>query len=87
MCKDLVKRAEEQLGIDLVIRDSVKAHIVETGTNQKYGARPLRRAVQNQLEDKLAEAVLSGDAKRGTQVIVSISKKDIKFTTKATKEK
>ena len=87
MCKDLVKRAKEQLDIDLTIRDSVKEHIVETGTNHKYGARPLRRAVQNQLEDKLAEAVLSGEVKRGTQVVVSISKKDIKFTTKTTKEK
>lgn len=87
MCKDLVKRAKEQLGIDLVIRDSVKEHIVETGINHKYGARPLRRAVQNQLEDKLAEAVLSGDVKKGTQVVASISKKDIKFTAKTTKEK
>lgn len=87
MCKDLVKRAKEQLEIDLTIRDSVKVHIVETGTNQKYGARPLRRAVQNQLEDKLAEAVLSGEVKKGTEVVVSISKKDIKFTTKSTKEK
>ena len=87
MCKELVKRAKEQLDIDLKIRDSVKAHIVETGTNHKYGARPLRRAVQNQLEDKLAEAVLSGEVKRGTEVVVSISKKDIKFTVKSTKEK
>ena len=87
MCKDLIKRAKEQLGIELIIRDSVKAHIVETGTNVKYGARPLRRAVQNQLEDKLAEAVLSGEIKKDTQVVVSISKKEIKFTCKTTKEK
>ena len=46
------KRAKDQLGIDLTIRDSVKKHIVETGMDKKYGARPLRRAVQNQLEDK-----------------------------------
>ena len=79
--------AKEQLEIDLTIRDAVKAHIVETGTNHKYGARPLRRAVQNQLEDKLAEAVLSGEIKRDTEVVVSISKKEIKFTCKTTKEK
>lgn len=87
MCKDLICRAKEQLGITLTIRDSVKAHIVETGTNQKYGARPLRRAVQNQLEDKLAEAILSGEIKRDSEVVVGISKKEIKFTTKSTKEK
>lgn len=85
MCRDLVKRAREQLGIQLTIRDSVKNHIVETGTDQKYGARPLRRAMQNQLEDKLAEAVLAGEVKRDSQVVVGISKKDIKFIPKATK--
>lgn len=87
LCKDLIKRAKEQLDIQLTIRDTVKTHIVETGTNQKYGARPLRRAVQSQLEDKMAEAILAGDIKRGTEVVVGISKKEIKFTTKTTKEK
>ena len=85
MCRDFVKRAKEQLGIHLTIRDSVKAHIVETGTDQKYGARPLRRAVQNQLEDRLAEAVLSGEIKRDSEVVVGMSKKEIKFTPKTTK--
>lgn len=85
MCKDLVKRAKEQLDISLTIRDSVKKHIVETGTDQKYGARPLRRAVQNQLEDKLAEAVLTGEVLRGTEVVACMSKKEIKFMPKTTK--
>ena len=85
MCKDLVKRAKEQLDISLTIRDSVKKHIVETGTDQKYGARPLRRAVQNQLEDKLAEAVLTGEVLRGTEVEAGMSKKEIKFMPKTTK--
>lgn len=86
MCKEVSKRAEEQLDIKLTIRDSVKKHIVETGTDQKYGARPLRRAVQNQLEDKLAEAILDGEITRGSEVIASISKKEIKFVLKTTKE-
>lgn len=85
MCRDLVKRAKEQLNIQLTIRDSVKEHIVESVTDQKYGARPLRRAVQNQLEDKLAEAVLSGEVKSGDDVAAGISKKEIKFVAKATK--
>ena len=65
MCKEITKRAKEQLNITLTIRDSVKKHIVETGTNQKYGASPLRRAIQNQLEDALADAILSGEIKSG----------------------
>ena len=80
MCKEVVQRAKEQLGIILVVRDSVKKHIVETGSDKKYGARPLRRAVQSQLEDKLAEALLNGEIKRGDHVEAGISKKEIKFT-------
>ena len=86
MCNELIKRAKEQLNIKLTIRDSVKKHIVETGTDQKYGARPLRRALQNQLEDRLAEALLSGEEKRDSEVIAGMSKKEIKFMPKATKQ-
>ena len=80
MCKEVVQRAKEQLEIILVVRDSVKKHIVETGSDKKYGARPLRRAVQSQLEDKLAEALLNGEIKCGDHVEAGISKKEIKFT-------
>ena len=83
MCKEVVNRSKKQLDIELVIRDSVKSHIVETGTDKKYGARPLRRAVQNQLEDSLAEAILSGTIRRGQRVEVGVSKKEIKFTVKS----
>ena len=86
MCNELIKRAKEQLNIKLTIRDSVKKHIVETGTDQKYGARPFRRALQNQLEDRLAEALLSGEVKRDSEVVAGMSKKEIKFMPKATKQ-
>ncbi|MEQ2549025.1 ATP-dependent Clp protease ATP-binding subunit [Dorea ammoniilytica] len=82
MCKEITKRAKEQLNITLTIRDSVKKHIVETETNQKYGARPLRRAIQNQLEDALADAILSGEIKSGDHVEVGLHKKEIKFFVK-----
>lgn len=85
MCREVVKRAKEQLDMKLTIRDSVKKHIVETGTDQKYGARPLRRAVQNQLEDKLAEAILAGEIKRGDEIEAGLSKKQIKFISKSQK--
>ena len=82
MCKEITERAKEQLNITLTIRDSVKKHIVETGTNQKYGARPLRRAIQNQLEDALADAILSGEIKSGDHVEAGLHKKEIKFFVK-----
>ncbi|WP_417169113.1 ATP-dependent Clp protease ATP-binding subunit [[Clostridium] scindens] len=84
MCRELARRAKDQLGIKLDIRDSVKSHIVETGTDKKYGARPLRRAVQNQLEDKLAEALLSGEITRDSEVSVGMSKKERKFIPRTT---
>ena len=84
MCKEVCDRAKSQLGITLHVRESVKKHIVETGTDQKYGARPLRRAVQNMLEDKLAEALLDGEIKSGDVVEAGISKKEIKFILKTT---
>ena len=82
MCKEVIDRAKEQLNITLVVKGAVKAHIVETGTDKKYGARPLRRAVQNMLEDGLAEAFLNGDVKRGDYVEAVLSKKEIKFRAK-----
>ncbi len=85
MCRDVSRRAKEQLGIKLVIRDSVKNYIAEKGTDQKYGARPLRRAVQNLLEDRLAESVISGEILRGEEVTAGLSKKEIKFMSGTTK--
>ena len=79
MCNELIERVKNQLGIKLVVRDSVKKFIVEKGTDKKYGARPLRRALQNELEDKLAEAILNGDVKSGEEVVVRISNKEVKF--------
>lgn len=82
MCKELVERAKMQLQIELKIRDSVKQFIVEKGNNVKYGARPLRRAVQTELEDKLAEEILAGRVKAGDKVEVGFQKKEIVFCIK-----
>lgn len=79
LCRDLVKRAKEQLDITLKIRDSVKKKIAEKGNDKKYGARPLKRALQSELEDPLTEAILNGEVKRGDIVEAGISKKEIKF--------
>ena len=82
MCHELVNRAKNQLDIKLTIRDSVKKHIVEKGTDTKYGARPLRRAMQTELEDKIAEAILNGEIARGMEVEAGISQKKIRFIQK-----
>lgn len=79
MCRDLAKRLEEQMDIRLSLRESAKALIVEKGTDAKYGARPLRRALQTELEDKLAEAILNGEVKPGDHVEAGSVKKEIRF--------
>ena len=79
MCRDLTKRLEDQMGIRLTLRESAKALIVEKGTDAKYGARPLRRALQTELEDKLAEAILNGEIKQGDRVEAGTVKKEIRF--------
>ncbi|HIX48369.1 MAG TPA: ATP-dependent Clp protease ATP-binding subunit [Candidatus Mediterraneibacter caccavium] len=79
MCRDLAKRLEEQMDIRLTLRESAKALIVEKGTDAKYGARPLRRALQTELEDKLAEAILNGEVKPGDHVEAGTVKKEIRF--------
>ncbi len=79
MTKELAARCEKQLGIHLVVRDSVKNYIVEKAYEPKYGARPLRRKIQNEIEDKLAEALLDGTVKRGMKVVVTTRKNVIAF--------
>ncbi len=79
MCRELVDRVKTQMNIKITIRDSVKKFIVTKGTDKKYGARPLRRAIQNELEDKLAEAILNGEVKAGSEIVVSVSKDKITF--------
>ena len=82
MCKEVVTRAKEQLDLTIHITGAVKKHIAEVGMDKKYGARPMRRAVQSQLEDKLAEAILNGEIHHGDYVDVSLSKNEIKFVPK-----
>lgn len=64
MLKDLTDRCKSQMDITLHVRDSVKNYIVEKAYEPKYGARPLRRKIQNEIEDQLAEEILDGKVKR-----------------------
>ena len=82
LCKELEKRALAQLDIRLKISEKVKEHIVKKGTDVKSGARPLRRAVQNELEDRLAESILNGDISRGDTVEVRVKNDEITFRRK-----
>ena len=82
MCRDLTKRLLDQMDIHLTLRESAKNLIVDKGTDAKYGARPLRRALQTELEDRLAEAILNGVVKSGDHVEAGAAKKEIRFIVK-----
>lgn len=77
MTKELAKRCETQLGITLAVRDAAKQYIVDKAYDPKYGARPLRRKIQDEIEDPLAEKLLDGSIRRGDEVIVTTKKNAI----------
>ena len=80
LLKELCLRCKEQMEITLKISPAVKQHIAKAGFDAKYGARPLRRAVQSQVEDALAEEILAGRVKAGDTVSVSCRKGKIVFS-------
>ena len=79
LLKNLEKRCADQMNIQLKVTPAVKDHLAETGFDSKYGARPLRRAIQTEIEDKMANEILEGHIKRGDTVTVQITKKQICF--------
>lgn len=76
----LSKRCEKQMQIKLTLSSSLKEHIVNKYSDDKMGARPLKRAIQNVVEDKLAEEILEGRIKRGDKVTASYKDDKVIFT-------
>lgn len=77
---ELQKRCLEQMKITLKVSPAVKQEIAKKGFDPKYGARPLRRAVQNLIEDSLAEEILAGRVREGDTVHAACKKEKIVFT-------
>lgn len=71
LCNESVARIKSGTGIDVTLDESAIEYIAKEGFDQMYGARPLRRAIQNKIEDELAEAVLGGNVEEGQKVTVS----------------
>ncbi|MBU5308658.1 ATP-dependent Clp protease ATP-binding subunit [Clostridioides mangenotii] len=81
MTKEVVNRLKE-MNIKLDISDEAVELISKEGTDLEYGARPLKRAIQKQLEDELSEAILRGDVKKGSDVLASVIDDKIVFSAK-----
>lgn len=78
--KSLDKRTNAQMHIKLDVSKSAIEHIAESGLDKNYGARPIRRAIQTQIEDLLADKLLSDEIKAGDDVVVDYDKDAKKIT-------
>ncbi|RKJ32777.1 ATP-dependent Clp protease ATP-binding subunit ClpC, partial [Butyricicoccus sp. 1XD8-22] len=83
MANQLISRLKEQ-DMELELTDAAKDKITEEGFDPEYGARPLRRAIQKFVEDRLSEELLKGTIKMGQKVVVDVE--DGEFKVRAAKE-
>lgn len=82
LADNLAKRCEKQMQIKLSLTSALRDHIVSTYSDDKMGARPLKRALQNVVEDKLAEEILEGRILRGDKVTAGYREGKVTFTAK-----
>ncbi len=82
LSKNLCSRCMAQLSISLTVTPAVKDYLVKKYTDLKMGARPLKRAIQTQIEDPLSEEILAGTVKPGDRVSASLKDKKIVFVVK-----
>ena len=67
----------------LEVSTEAKQYILEKGTDLKYGARPLRRAIQRYIEDEISEMILKGEIQQGQTIVVTVREDGVlKFVTK-----
>ena len=82
MLKTICGRIKEQLGVETVVSEAVRNHLAEKGFDENYGARPLRRVIQNEIEDAMAEEYLDGKFVQGDTVVLEMNENHIKFVRK-----
>lgn len=68
LLKEINSRLDEQMQMNLRLTDKAKEFLIDKGYDKKYGARPLKRALQNEIEDRLAEQILFGNIKQGDKI-------------------
>lgn len=82
MIASVNKRIMEQMKLSIELNDEAKKYIVDKGYDEKYGARPLRRTIQNDIEDALAEKILEGSVKQGNKILISVKDGTLNFSLK-----
>ena len=81
MSDQLTKRLKEQ-DLSIELTDAAKAKVAEEGVDLEYGARPLRRAIQKHVEDRLSEELLRGNIDKGQHIVLDVE--DGEFVVKTT---
>ncbi|MCI9463445.1 MAG: ATP-dependent Clp protease ATP-binding subunit [Lachnospiraceae bacterium] len=79
LSRNLTKRCRDQMDIELTITQGLKDYIIEKYMDVKMGARPMKRAIQTEIEDTLAEAILSGTVERFDSVSAVLKNKKVTF--------
>ncbi|MCM1143435.1 MAG: ATP-dependent Clp protease ATP-binding subunit [Blautia sp.] len=79
LSKNLTNRCRKQMDIDLTVTPMLKEHLVEKYMDAKMGARPMKRAIQTEIEDSLAEEILSGSVKSGDKVSATLKNEKVVF--------
>ena len=77
MLNQFKHRVKEQMDIDIKFADSAKKYITQEGFDKKYGARPLRRMIQNKIEDTLSDEILNGNVTNGDSITISVRNKEV----------
>ncbi len=76
------RKVEERLknqGVHITLDDKARDYLIEKGYNPQFGARPLRRAIERGIEDRLAEEILRGKIKKGSTVAISSDGRELTF--------
>lgn len=82
LIKQLCKKLKEQ-NIELKLTERALKYLVEKGYDQEFGARPLRRVIEHEIEDKLAELILENDLKSTDGVVVDVENNELKLKIKS----
>ena len=80
LAKNLETRVKDQTDIELKVTDEVIDFVAKKGFDKDYGARPIRRALQREVEDVIAESMIAGDIHRGESIFTKVVGKKVELS-------
>lgn len=80
LLNNLNERIKAQMSMEINVSKEAVTHLAESGFDKTYGARPVRRSIQTEIEDELADRMLAGDFKAGDKIYVDLSEKKLTFS-------